>query len=298
MQRISIDPITRLEGHGRIDIFLDDAGNVANTYFVIPELRGFEQFCVGRPAEEMPRITNRICGVCPEAHHMAATKALDALFHVEPSSAVKKLREMFYSAFYVTDHTTHFYALGGPDFIVGPDAPPLERNILGVVAKVGLEIGGQVIACRKRNHHIIEMLGGRAVHPVAGLPGGWSRAITKEEREEIEGIAKENIAFAEFTIQAFNDIVLANKGYVDLIVSDAFTQRTHYMGLVDANNHVNFYDGLVRVVGPNGKEVVKYHCKDYAKHVAEHVEPWTYLKFPYIKEVGWKGFVDGPDSGV
>ncbi len=298
MQRISIDPITRLEGHGRIDIFLDDEGNVANTYFVIPELRGFEQFCVGRPAEEMPRITNRICGVCPEAHHMAGTKALDALFHVEPSSAVKKLREMFYSAFYVTDHTTHFYALGGPDFVVGPDAPALERNVLGVVAKVGLEIGGQVIACRKRNHHVIEMLGGRSVHPVAGLPGGWSRAITEEERKEIEGIAKENVAFAEFTIQVVNDIVLANQAYVDLIVSDAFTQRTHYMGLVDENNHVNFYDGLVRVVGPDGKEVVKYHCSEYFNHVAEHVEPWTYLKFPYIKDVGWKGFVDGPDSGV
>lgn len=298
MQRISIDPITRLEGHGRIDIFLDDEGNVANTYFVVPELRGFEQFCVGRPAEEMPRITNRICGVCPEAHHMASVKALDALFHVEPSSAVKKLREMFYSTFYVTDHTTHFYALGGPDFVVGPDAPALERNILGVVAKVGLEIGGQVIACRKRNHHVIEMLGGRSVHPVAGLPGGWSRAITEEERKEIEEIAKENVAFAEFTIQVVNDIVLANQAYVDLIVSDAYTHRTHYMGLVDENNHVNFYDGLVRVVGPEGNEVVKYHCKDYADHVAEHVEPWTYLKFPYIKDVGWKGFVDGPDSGV
>jgi len=144
MKRISIDPITRLEGHGKIDIFLDDEGNVANAYLLIPELRGFEQFCVGRPAEEMPRITNRICGVCPEAHHMASTKALDALFHVEPTATVKKLREMFYMAFYVTDHTTHFYALGGPDFVLGPDAPAAERNILGVVHKVGVEIGKQV----------------------------------------------------------------------------------------------------------------------------------------------------------
>ena len=134
----------------------------------------------------MPRITNRICGVCPEAHHMAATKALDALYHVEPTPAAKKVREMFYSAFYVTDHTTHFYALGGPDFVVGPDAPAAERNILGVVHKVGLEIGKQVIDTRIRNHHVIQMVGGRGVHPVAGLPGGWSKAITKEEREEIE----------------------------------------------------------------------------------------------------------------
>jgi F420-non-reducing hydrogenase large subunit len=298
MKRITIDPITRLEGHGKIEIFLDEEGNVANAYLQIPELRGFEQFCVGRPAEEMPRITNRICGVCPEAHHMAATKALDVLFDVEPSSAVKKLREMFYEAFYCTDHTVHFYALGGPDFVLGPDSPPAERNILGVIHKVGVDIGKQVIACRQRNHHVIKMLGGRGIHPVAGLPGGWSRAINEEERQEIEGYAKENVDFALFSLQLFADIVLANQAYVDLILSDAFTHQTYYMGTVDENNHVNFYDGKIRVVDPEGSEFVKYEAKDYAQHVAEHVEPWTFLKFPYLKEVGWKGFVDGKDSGV
>ncbi len=298
MKRITIDPITRLEGHGKIEIFLDEEGNVANAYLQIPELRGFEQFCVGRPAEEMPRITNRICGVCPEAHHMAATKALDALFDVEPSSAVKKLREMFYEAFYCTDHTVHFYALGGPDFVLGPDSPPAERNILGVIHKVGVDIGKQVIACRQRNHHVIKMLGGRGIHPVAGLPGGWSRAINEEERQEIEGYAKENVDFALFSLQLFADVVLANQAYVDLILSDAFTHQTYYMGTVDENNHVNFYDGMIRVVDPEGSEFVKYEAKDYAQHVAEHVEPWTYLKFPYLKDVGWKGFVDGKDSGV
>ncbi len=170
MERITIDPITRLEGHGKIEIFLNEDGNVQNAYLQIPELRGFEQFSIGRPAEEMPRITNRICGVCPEAHHMAATKALDALFDVEPSSAVKKLRELFYSSFYVTDHTVHFYALGGPDFVLGPDSNPAERNILGVIHKVGLDIGKQVIECRKRNHEVIKILGGRGVHPVARHP--------------------------------------------------------------------------------------------------------------------------------
>jgi len=298
MKRISIDPITRLEGHGKIEIFLNDEGDVANAYFIIPELRGFEQFCVGRPAEEMPRITNRICGVCPEAHHMASTKALDALFHVEPPSVTKKLREMFYSAFYVTDHTTHFYALGGPDFVVGPDAPPAERNILGVIHKVGVEIGKQVIACRQRNHHVIEMVGGRGIHPVAGLPGGWSKPITEEERQEIEEIARQNVDFALFSLKLFEDLVLGNQEYVDMILSDAYTHRTYYMGTVDENNHVNFYDGMIRVVDPEGKEFVKYHPRDYTQHVAEHVEPWTYLKFPYLKAVGWKGFVDGKESGV
>jgi F420-non-reducing hydrogenase large subunit len=298
MKRISIDPITRLEGHGKIDIFLDDRGDVANVYFQVPELRGFEQFCVGRPAEEMPRITDRICGVCPEAHHMASTKALDALFHIEPSQSVKKVRELFYSAFFVTDHTTHFYALGGPDFIVGPDAPPASRNILGVVHKVGLEIGGQVIACRQRNHHIIRMLGGRGVHPVAGLPGGWSKAITETERQEIEAIAHQNVDFALFSLKIFEDIVLGNPAYVELILSDAYTHPTYSMGTVDENNHPNFYDGMIRVVDPEGNEFIKYHPRQYSRHIAEHVEPWTYLKFPYLQAVGWKGFVGGMDSGV
>ncbi|MBN2502735.1 MAG: Ni/Fe hydrogenase subunit alpha [Anaerolineales bacterium] len=298
MERITIDPITRLEGHGKIEIFLNEEGDVANTYFQIPELRGFEQFCVGRPAEEMPRITNRICGVCPEAHHMAASKALDALFHVEPTPAAKKVREMFYSAFYVTDHTTHFYALGGPDFVMGPESPAAERNILGVIHKVGLEIGGQVIACRQRNHHVIQEVGGRGVHPVAGLPGGWSKAISKEMQEEFKEIAKQNVEFALFSLQLFNDVVLGNSAYVDMILSDPYTQQIYYMGTVDENNLTNFYDGMIRVVAPDGEEFVKYPAKDYAKHIAERVEPWSYLKFPYLKNVGWKGFVDGKDSGM
>ncbi len=298
MERITIDPITRLEGHGKIEIFLDKKGNVENAYLQIPELRGFEQFCIGRPAEEMPRITNRICGVCPEAHHMAATKALDALFNVEPSSAVKKLRELFYTSFYVTDHTVHFYALGGPDFILGPDSDPAERNILGVIHKVGVDIGIQVIECRKRNHEVIKMLGGREIHPVAGLPGGWSKAMTKDEQKIILEYAQQNVDFALFSLKIFDDIVLANQAYVDLIVSDAFTHETYYMGTVDENNLINFYDGMIRVTGPDGKEFVKYPAKDYTKHIAERVEPWSYLKFPYLKNIGWKGFVDGVDSGV
>jgi len=297
-QRITIDPITRLEGHGKIEVFLDDGGNVANTYFQIPELRGFEVFCLGRPAEEMPRITNRICGVCPEAHHMAASKALDDLYKVDPPSAAKKLRELFYGAFYVTDHTTHFYALGGPDFVVGPDAPAGERNILGVVAKVGTEAGLRVINTRKQNHEVIKIIGGRAIHPVAGLPGGMSKAINEEERQFIEGVARENVEFGLWSLQAFRDIVLQNQAYVDLIVGDIYTQHTYYMGTVDAQNKVNFYDGMIRVVDPDGVEFVKYHPRDYTQHIAERVESYSYLKYPYLKGVGWKGLVDGKDSGM
>jgi F420-non-reducing hydrogenase large subunit len=297
-QRITIDPITRLEGHGKIEIFLDDQGDVANTYFQIPELRGFERFCVGRPVEEMPLLTNRICGVCPEAHHMAAAKAADAVYHVDPPRTAKMLRELLYSAFYVTDHATHFYALAGPDFVMGPDAPVAERNILGVIHKVGLEIGGKVINARKAGHTVIEMIGGRKVHPCTSIPGGLTKGITKEQRDEILKLGQWAIEFGQFSLKLFNDIVLGNKEYVDLILGDIYTHRTYYMGMVDENNLINFYDGKVRVVSPEGKELVKYAPQDYTQHIAEHVEPWTYLKFPYLKAVGWKGFVDGKDSGI
>ncbi len=201
MQHITIDPITRLEGHGKIEIFLDEEGEVANTYFLIPELRGFERFCVGRPVEEMPLLTNRICGVCPEAHHMAAAKAADAVYHVDPPRTAKMLRELLYSAFYFTDHTTHFYALGGPDFIMGPDAPVAERNILGVIHKVGLEIGGQVIQARKFGHAVVEIIGGRKVHPCTSIPGGMTKGITEEQRQEIEKMGRWAIEFARFSLK-------------------------------------------------------------------------------------------------
>lgn len=296
--RITIDPITRLEGHGKIDIFLDENGDVANSYFQIPELRGFERFCVGRPVEEMPLLTNRICGVCPEAHHMAAAKAADAVYHVDPPRTAKLLRELLYMGFYATDHTTHFYALGGPDFIMGPDAPVAERNILGVIHKVGLEIGGKVIQMRKYGHTTVEIIGGRKVHPACAIPGGVTKILSEEERKQIEEMGRWAIDFALFSIQAFKDIVLSNKAYLDLILGDIYTHRTYYMGMVDEKNKVNFYDGKVRVVDPDGKEFAKYAAKDYLEHIAEHVEPWTYLKFPFLKKVGWKGFTDGKDSGV
>ena len=297
-QRITIDPITRLEGHGKIEIFLNEEGDVANTYFQIPELRGFERFCVGRPVEEMPLLTNRICGVCPEAHHMAAAKAADAVYHIDPPHTAKMLRELLYSAFYFTDHTTHFYALGGPDFVMGPDAPVAERNILGVIHKVGLETGGKVIQARKFGHNVVEIIGGRKVHPCTSIPGGLTKGITEDERKQIEEMGRWAIEFAQFSLKLFNDIVLGNQQYVDLILGDFYTHHTYYMGTVDENNKINFYNGKVRVVDPDGKEFIKYEAKDYAEHIAEHVEPWTYLKFPYLKKVGWKGFVDGKDSGV
>ena len=171
MTRLTIDPITRLEGHGKIEIFLDEQGDVERTYFQVPELRGFESFCVGRPVEEMPTLTNRICGVCPEAHHLAAAKAADAVYKVDPPRPAKLLRELLYCAFFVADHTTHFYALSGPDLIVGPDAPVAERNILGVLRQVGMDVGGRVIEARRGGHRVVETHRRTADPPVHGRPG-------------------------------------------------------------------------------------------------------------------------------
>ena len=165
MKTITIDPITRLEGHGKISIFLDAKGDVANAYLQIPELRGFERFCQGRRAEDMPQITSRICGVCPVAHHFAATKALDAAFNVDPPSVAKKLRELMYCGYYIYDHILHFYYLGGPDFVVGPDAPAAKRNVLGVIEKAGLEIGKEVIKHRAYGQKITGILGGNLSIP-------------------------------------------------------------------------------------------------------------------------------------
>ncbi|MEM3673120.1 MAG: Ni/Fe hydrogenase subunit alpha [Candidatus Bathyarchaeia archaeon] len=298
MKEIIIDPITRLEGHGKIAIFLNDAGEVENAYLQIPELRGFERFCVGRKAEDMPLLTSRICGVCPVAHHMAGTKALDAAFNVEPPSAAKKLRELMYCGYYIYDHTLHFYYLGGPDFVVGPDAPPEKRNVLGVIEKAGLEIGKEVIKHRAYGQRITEIIGGKATHPVCGIPGGISKPLSEENRQEIEKMAASAVNFAKFSLKLFHDVVLGNSKYVDLIKSDAYTLKTYYMGLVDEKNKVNFYDGKIRVVDPNGNEFAKFEAKNYLDHIAEHVEEWTYVKLPYLKKIGWKGFVDGPESGA
>ncbi|MFC2004915.1 Ni/Fe hydrogenase subunit alpha [Chloroflexota bacterium] len=298
MKKITIDPITRLEGHGKIEIFLNDEGEVENTYLQIPELRGFEKFCEGRPVEEMPRITPRICGVCPGAHHMASTKATDAVYHVDPPSAAKKLRELFYCAHMIHSHIAHFYALAAPDFVLGTTSDPAERNILGLVAKVGLEVGGEVIKHRAYAQDIQASIGGKATHPVCGLPGGVSKPINEEERKDFEEKAKSEVEFAKFSLKLFNDLVLANKEYLELITGDIYTMKSYYMGLVDGNNKVNFYDGDIRIVDPDGKEVAKFKPADYLEYISEHTEPWSYLKFPFLKKVGWKGLVEGKDSGV
>jgi F420-non-reducing hydrogenase large subunit len=298
MKTITIDPITRLEGHGKIDIFLTNEGEVENVYFQVPELRGFEKFCEGRPVEELPSIVTKICGVCPGCHHMASGKAVDAVFGVEPPPTAKMIRELFYMAHFVHSHIAHFYALAAPDFVVGPTADPAKRNILGVIEKVGLQIGGEVIKQRRIAQEIQALIGGHQTHVIMNTPGGVKKGLTEEQRDDIVKKAEGFIEFSKFSLQLFKDVVLGNKDYLNLIVNGPYSLNLHSMGLVDENNKVNFYDGKVRVVDTKGKELYKYTPNDYRDFVEERVEPWSYLKFPYLKKIGWKGFVDGQESGV
>jgi len=296
--RILIDPVTRLEGHGKIEIFLDDKGEVENAYLQVPELRGFEKFCVGRKAEDMPQLTSRICGVCPVAHHYAAVKALDAAFGVEPTETARKLRELIYAGYIIYDHILHFYFLGGPDFVVGPDAPRAKRNILGVIEKVGMDTAREVIKHRAYGQRITEILGGKPTHPVSGVPGGQTKALSEENRKEIEAMARSCVSFAEFSLKLFADVVLANPAYMKLVTNPKLGQNVYNMGIVDRENRVSFYDGQIRVTDQKDREFARFNPSDYLNHIAEQVLDWSYVKVAYLKSIGYKGLADGPDSGL
>ncbi len=297
-KRISISPITRLEGHGKIDILLDDEGNVDDAYLQVVELRGFERFCEGRPVEEMARITPKICGVCPGAHHIAAAKAGDAVYGVTVPPAARKLRELFLAAHIAHSHMLHFFALAAPDFLVGPSAPPAGRNLLGLVEKTGIEFGRRVLSNRGFAQKIQGVIAGHPIHPVAALPGGMSKPITEEERDEIEKMASSMVDFAGESLSLFEREVIGREETARLIEGDTYYHETHYAGMVDDEGRVNFYDGPIRVVSPDGSEVALFAPADYLDHIAERVVPWSYLKIPYLRNVGWKGMVDGPESGV
>lgn len=295
-RRITIDPITRLEGHGRIEIFLDDRGDVTDAFWQVLELRGFERFCLGRPAEEMTRIAPVICGICPSAHHLAACKALDELFCVEPPPAGRLIRELEYHASIVDDHLLHFFFMAAPDFIVGPDADPRERNILGVVERLGRDVVRKVIAVRKKNRDIIRLIFGKAPHPEGGIPGGVPRGITAEERGWIAETAEESVDFLVEALELFRDRVLPDSQFRELLENDAYRIECCSMALVDELDRVAFSGGRVKVVDSCGREIDRFAPEDYAGHIAEWVEPWTTVKMTFLKERGWQGLIEGVDT--
>ncbi|MEW6424533.1 MAG: Ni/Fe hydrogenase subunit alpha [Bacillota bacterium] len=298
MKRIEINPMTRLEGHGKITIFLDDQGNVDNAFFQTVELRGYERFLTGMPIEEVPRTVSTICGVCRAVHYTASVKAADAVYKTEPTPTAKKIRELFLNAHYVEDHCAILYALGFPDFVAGPTANPAVRNLIGLIQIVGAETGKLVLKKRYSAVKVLEMLGGKPIHPVAALPGGWSKRVTEEERKEIQELAKDMVELGQLTLKVFEDVVLKNKEYMELVTGGVYKVVCNYMGTVDDRNRVQFYDGTQRIVDTNGREIGRFQGKEYLEYIAERVLPWSYLKMPYLKKIGWKGVVDGDGTSL
>jgi F420-non-reducing hydrogenase large subunit len=297
-RRITIDPITRLEGHGKIHIFYRPPGHVDQTFLQVPDFKGFEKFCEGRPAEEMPTLTQKICGVCPTAHHTTSSKALDELFAVDPPPAAKKIRALMYNAFIFEDHLLHFFFMGGPDFIAGMSGPSARRNVFGLIDHLGGDLGKRALAMRKRVREINGLLSGSPLYPVCGLPGGISKGLNREALTRIRHAAGDAVDFSKLILKVFHERVLSDKMYQTLLHDEVMAPKTYYMGLVDENNRVNFYEGQVRVVDPVGTEYVKFSPKDYETHLEERVEPGTYMKPLYLKKIGWKGLVDGTGSGI
>ena len=297
-RRILIDPITRLEGHGRIDIRLDDAGRVSRAFFQVPDFKGFEQFSVGRAAEEMPTLTQKICGVCPTAHHIAGTKALDALFGAAPPPAARLIRELMHTAFIFEDHLLHFFYLGGPDILVDGAAPKEKHNVFGALEAIGKAFGKRVIEIRKKVRALMAMLGGSALYPVCGLPGGVSQPVHEKMREEIVQTGMEALAFARDILSYFHDHVRHQPPLAEMIDDPAFDLHTYYLGLVDENDRVSFYDGRLRVVTPEGRPWACFPADRYLDYLEERPDVHSYMKLLYLKPVGWNGLKDGVDSGL
>ena len=278
---INIQPVTRIEGHAKVAIMLDDAGNVADTKFYVQTLRGFEKFCEGRPVEEMPRTVCHICGICPWAHHLASSKAADGCFGVTPPPTAVKLRRLMQSIAYVSDKILHFYFLAAPDFVIGPDADYSVRNVVGI-AQAAPDIAKQVVHMRHLGAQMLEGFAGRAIHPTFSVPGGVSKPLTEAERQKMLPPAQELLEFAKFTIKFAKENVFPK--YMDAIKSIGVIE-TGYLGTVSDNGALDFYDGKLRMMKSDGS-CDDFAYDDYLDYIGETVEPWSYQKFPYAKKWG------------
>ena len=290
MKQIILQPVTRIEGHAKVTIQLDDQGNVADTRVNVVELRGFEKFCVGRPVEELPRIVPRICGVCPWAHHLASSKACDAVFGVEIPPVARKLRELAYMGHFIHSHVLHFFVLSGPDFVMGPGADYSVRNVIGIAQKVP-DIARQVLRARFLGQMMTQVLGGKAIHPDVSVPGGWSKPVNREEVDKLKEMAKECLDFATFAMNFAKKEVFPQ--YLEVVKSYA-PISTGFLGMVQ-DGALNLYEGNLRMMTADGK-YEDFPAERYMDYIAEHVEPWTYLKFPYLKKAG--GFSMALDKPV
>lgn len=277
-QTINIHPITRIEGHASIAIQLDDQGEVRESKVRILSLRGFEKFVEGKPAEELPRIVNRICGICPWQHHLASNKAVDRCFGVTPPPAGRKLRELMQAISHSEDKILHFYFLAAPDFVMGPDSDYSVRNIIGV-AKANPDLAKRVVRMRQMAKMILETFTGKAIHPHAGVPGGFSKPLLEEDRKDFLAKMREMLDFALFTIEFAKTEIFPK--YLDAVKTLGVI-KTGFIGTVDGDGALNLYDGMIRLMKPDGT-FQDFDPQQYDQYLGEHVEPYSYGKFPYAR---------------
>jgi NAD-reducing hydrogenase large subunit len=281
-QKIIIEPVTRIEGHAKVGVYLDDAGKVERAVFHVNEFRGFEKFCEGRMFFEMPQITERICGICPVSHHLASAKACDEIVGGNIPRPAKLLRELMHMGQFIQSHSMHVFELAGPDLLLGFDADPAIRNVVGVfMANPDLTV--KAIKLRKFGQEIIATLGGRRVHPNFAVPGGVNKALEIAERDAILTQIDEMIGYVQEGVGVLKGWMAANQE--DLAKFAVFS--SNYLGMVSRGDSVEFYDGAIRLVDTKRKEVERFDGRKYLDHIGERVESWSYLKFPYYKKLGW-----------
>ena len=281
-RQITINPISRVEGHGKVTIHLDEKGDVEDARFHVVQFRGFEAFCRGRPYEEMPIITQRICGICPVSHQLASAKACDAVMGISIPTTAVMLRELLHMGQFIQSHALHFFYLASPDILLGWDSDPAERNVVGVISKFP-QLATKGIRLRKFGQEIIKALGGKKVHPAFSVPGGVTNPLALADRERLLSGFEEAYATCRQAIDLFSDWVEKNQEEVRLFANF----KSNYAGMVDDNGQMNLYDGRIRITDPNHKILAEFDPADYLTHLGEHVETWSYLKFPFYKPQGY-----------
>ena len=285
-QKITIEPVTRIEGHAKVTIHMKEDGSVEHAYMHVNEFRGFEKFCEGRLFFEMPQITPRICGICPVSHHLAAAKASDALTGQTPPRPANLLRELMHMGQIIQSHGMHFFELAGPDLLLGFDAAPEIRNVVGLIG-ANPELTVKAVMLRKFGQEIIRTLGGRRIHPNFAVPGGVNKALQASERDSILAGVDGAIGSLQIGLQIMKD--WAERNMEDINKFAVFP--TGYFGLVTPKNGLELYDGDIRLIDQAGKDLERFPGANYLDMIAEHVEPWSYLKFPYYKPMGFPGGV-------
>ena len=286
-RKITIEPVTRIEGHGRVTIHLNEQGGVDQTFFHVDEFRGLEKFSEGRPYLEMPQITQRICGICPVSHHLAAAKACDGVARVEPPRPAKLLRELIHMGQIIQSHAMHFFYLAAPDLLLGFDADPKDRNVFGII-KANPELAVKAVHLRRYGQQIISRLGGgKRVHPNLCVPGGVNTPLTSADRDAIGAELDGMTEVGKVALSVARGWLESNKELADMFASFP----SNYMGLVDEEGGLQLYDGEIRMKDADGNYLAQFKSEAYLSHIGEHVEPWSFLKHPFYRKQGFpQGF--------